>query len=84
MNEEQEQKILKHLNQIRQSIKDITPYIEHIAGVDGWMRNAGYDILTVSEMVKKSNQEEEEEDGKEEKEESKEKVVRYIDEEQES
>ena len=58
MNDAQEQKILKHLNQIKKNIEDITSHIHHIDGVSKYMTNAGFDILTVCHLLRKSNQKE--------------------------
>ena len=74
MNDEQQQKILKHLNQIKKNIEDISPYVDHVDGVSKYMTSAKFDLLTVCHLLKKSNQKVK--DGKEE-------IVQHKDEEQE-
>ena len=59
MTDKKQQQILKHLNQIRQDIKDIEPHVSHIDNIPRYLGDAVLDILTVYDMVKKDNQKEE-------------------------
>ena len=59
MNQEHQQKILKHLDQNRQNIIDIEPHIESVEGCQKHLMNARLEILTVYDIVKMTNQKEE-------------------------
>lgn len=55
---EKNQKIIKHLNNIRNDVQSVERYIDHIEGTSKLTRNIRIEILQIVQAIKLNEQEE--------------------------